>query len=56
MTIPIAVGMDLTGRDDGYIMVPGPGHHPSDVRQDAAMISDTVVSIRQKIVPLRVNI
>ena len=37
-------------------MDPRPGHHPSDVRQDAAMISNTVVTVRQQIVPLGIDV
>jgi hypothetical protein len=34
----VVVGIDLTGRDDGYIIVPGPGQHPSKIGQDPAMV------------------
>jgi hypothetical protein len=37
----VAIGIDLAGRDDGDIVVPGPGQHPSKIGQDPAMVSDT---------------
>lgn len=37
----VVIGINLAGRDDGDIIVPRPSYHPSKVRQDPAVISDT---------------
>lgn len=55
-SMSVAVGMDLTGRNDRNIVQSGPGHHPPNVGQDPTVIPNAAMPIGQEEVPLGIDV